>query len=223
MIYITGDTHIPIDTEKLTTKRFPEQKRLTKNDFLIICGDFGGVWCGDNEEKYWRKWFAEKPFTTLFVDGNHENFDMLSTFPTVEFCGGTAHKIQDGLYHLMRGQIFKLDGKTIFTFGGARSQDKDFRKEGKSWWEAELPTPSQITHAKHALDAVNWQVDICITHCAPTSIQNMLKTYPADLLTDFFEELKGKLSYQKWFFGHYHMDKQVDDKHFAVFDSVVKL
>ena len=42
MIYITGDTHIPTDVGKLSSKRFPEQKNLTKNDYVIICGDFGG-------------------------------------------------------------------------------------------------------------------------------------------------------------------------------------
>ena len=49
MIYITGDTHIPIDIKKLNTKNFSEQKTLTKEDYVIICGDFGGVWNGKNE------------------------------------------------------------------------------------------------------------------------------------------------------------------------------
>jgi len=44
MIFITGDTHIPYDIGKLSTKRFSQQKLLAKNDYVIICGDFGGVW-----------------------------------------------------------------------------------------------------------------------------------------------------------------------------------
>ena len=91
MIYITGDTHIPVDIQKLATKRFPEQKEMTKNDYVIICGDFGGVWDDSNEEKYWIKWLKNKNFTTLFIDGNHENFDMLYSLPIVDFCGGNAH------------------------------------------------------------------------------------------------------------------------------------
>ena len=70
MIYITGDTHIPIDIKKLNTKNFSEQKTLTKEDYVIICGDFGGVWNGKNEEKYWLNWLKNKNFTTLFIDGN---------------------------------------------------------------------------------------------------------------------------------------------------------
>ena len=41
MIYVTGDTHANIDIEKLNTTKFPQQKTLTKDDYLIICGDFG--------------------------------------------------------------------------------------------------------------------------------------------------------------------------------------
>ena len=44
MIYVTGDTHIPIDIHKLDDDAFMEQKNLTKDDYVIICGDFGGVW-----------------------------------------------------------------------------------------------------------------------------------------------------------------------------------
>ena len=44
MIFITGDTHIPDDVHKLNTTNFPRQKELTKSDYMIICGDFGGVW-----------------------------------------------------------------------------------------------------------------------------------------------------------------------------------
>lgn len=30
---------------------FPEQKEMTKDDFVIICGDFGGVWNKGEESK----------------------------------------------------------------------------------------------------------------------------------------------------------------------------
>jgi len=74
MIYITGDTHIPIDISKLNAKNFPQQKLLDKDDYVIICGDFGGVWDESKEEMFWRNWLHERNFITLFVDGNHENF-----------------------------------------------------------------------------------------------------------------------------------------------------
>ena len=79
MIYVTGDTHG--DFRRFSTDIFPEQKEMTKEDFVIICGDFGGIWCQEDNRKamknenYWLDWLDQKPFTTLFVCGNHENFD----------------------------------------------------------------------------------------------------------------------------------------------------
>lgn len=224
MIYITGDTHIPIDISKLSGKRFPEQKMLTRDDFVIICGDFGGVWDGKNEELYYRKWLDGKNFTTLFVDGNHENFHMLKQFPTVDFCGGKARKIGENIYHLMRGEVYTIDEKKIFTFGGASSHDRAFRIEGKSWWKEELPSDEEMQYARKNLEKCDGRIDAVITHCAPSSVQQMLcRDYETDILTDFFDELKEKISYKKWFFGHYHVDCVLDERHIAVYYEKIQL
>ncbi len=225
MIYITGDTHIPIDVGKLSSKRFPEQKHLTDKDYLIICGDFGGIWNGDNEEKYWLKWFAEKKFTTLFVDGNHENHKMLNEdFPAVSFSGGNVHKINDKLFHLMRGQVYTIDGIKIFAFGGASSHDREKRKLNTSWWAEELPTNEEIETAVTNLDNHKWSVDVVITHCMASSVQeSFFSDYEKNYFTDFLEEVKEKLSYNKWFFGHYHVDLEIDKRHIAIFNNVIKL
>lgn len=124
MIYITGDCHA--NFSRFSTDIFPEQKEMTKDDYVIICGDFGGVWDKGEEsprEKWDMNWLEDKPFTTLFVDGNHENFDRLYTYPVEEWHGGKVHKIRDSVIHLMRGQVYEIDGKKFFTFGGAASHD----------------------------------------------------------------------------------------------------
>lgn len=126
MIYITGDCHQ--DFRRFSTRIFPEQKEMTKDDYVIVCGDFGGVWNrgGENkEEKHLMDWLEGKPFTTLFVDGNHENFDRLYACPVEEWHGGKVHKIRPTVIHMMRGQVFAIDGKSVFTFGGASSHDID--------------------------------------------------------------------------------------------------
>lgn len=125
MIYVTGDTHG--DFRRFSTDIFPEQKEMTKDDFVIICGDFGGIWCQEDNKKamknenYWLDWLDEKPFTTLFVCGNHENFDRLSAFPIENRYGGNVHVIRPSILHLMRGETFCIDGNTVFAFGGASS------------------------------------------------------------------------------------------------------
>jgi tetrahydromethanopterin S-methyltransferase subunit G len=224
MIYITGDTHIPIDIGKLATKRFPEQHNMTKDDFLIITGDFGGVWNNSNEELYWRNWLNEKNFTTLFIDGNHENFNMLNQYPIETFHGGKVHHIMHSIYHLMRGQIFEFNGYTFFTMGGASSHDKECRVENKSWWSDELPNDNEYNEAENNLDRVNRKVDYIITHCAPDSIQRIIADwYGHDKLTNFLESVSWSVDYKKWFFGHYHIDKDIDEKHSVLYDRIIKL
>ena len=44
MIYVTGDIHLNIDIQKLNSKNFSAGKNLTKNDYVIICGDVGLTW-----------------------------------------------------------------------------------------------------------------------------------------------------------------------------------
>ena len=224
MIYITGDTHIPIDIGKLSTKKFPEQKELTKSDYVIICGDFGGLWDGSKEEKYWLEWLNRKSFTTLFVDGNHENFDMLNQLPTEEFCGGLIHKVSDSIFHLMRGNIYTIEDKKIFTFGGAESHDKEHRIIGKSRWNEELPDETEMELALNNLKAHNNKADFIITHAAPTSVQLQIKPqYRPNMLTDFLEEIKNTVSYQRWYFGHYHKDIAVDEKHICNYRAITRI
>ena len=59
MIYVTGDTHGNIDIHKFNTTIFPEGKTLTKDDYVIVCGDFGLVWNNDAEDKWWQKWLEK--------------------------------------------------------------------------------------------------------------------------------------------------------------------
>ena len=47
-LYIIGDTYG--DFRKFLPERFPEQERLTKEDLVMICGNFGGVWYGDHRD-----------------------------------------------------------------------------------------------------------------------------------------------------------------------------
>lgn len=222
-IYITGDTHIPTDISKLSTKKWHEQKELSHDDFLIICGDFGAVWNNSPEDKYWQKWLDEKPFTTLFVDGNHENFNLLNEYEVEEFHGGKIHRIMPNVCHLMRGQVFNFNGTKVFTMGGAESSDIECRKENISWWKQELPNDDEYNEAIRNLEKCDWKVDLVITHCTSTDLQHLIfNYYPSNRLTDFFQEIKSKLSYNKWYFGHYHINKNITDKDTAIFYNIEK-
>lgn len=222
-IFVTGDTHIPIDIHKLTMKNWPEQKLLTKDDLLIICGDFGGVWDDSSEEKYWQKWLNDKPFTTCFVCGNHEGFHLLDAMPIQTWNGGNVHRIMPSVIHLMRGQVFTINGVRIFTMGGAESHDKEFRVDGKTWWAREMPSDDEYEEGLSNLDKHNWSVDFVVTHCASDSVQRKINpTFTHNKLTNFLGVVQSDLRYKKWFFGHYHVDTDMG-KNVAVYNKIHKI
>lgn len=227
MIFVTGDTHIPIDISKLNNANFPEQTSLTKSDYVIICGDFGLIWklVPDNEEKYWTKWLNEKPFITLFVKGNHENHDRLETFPTMEMFGGTVRQISDSIFMLEDNQIYTIDGKRFYVLGGARSTDKAYRREGVSWWSQELPNVQKCNDVVDFIAKRGNDVDYVMTHCLPTTTLHVLADwYDTDCLTDLLDVVDENTPNKKhWYCGHYHLDEHIDKLHTVLYNTVVQL
>lgn len=224
MIYITGDIHGDIDIRKLATRAFPEQKTMTRDDYLIICGDFGLVWDGGSSDRYWQTWLENKPFTTLFVSGNHENFDLLGQYPVSEWHGGKVQFIQPHVIHLMRGQVYDIDELKVFSMGGAASHDVIYRTEGKSWWPQELPSADEYDEAKRNLCATGWKVDIVLTHCGPNYVHSLISNglYETDRLTAFLEDVSQQLTWKRWYMGHYHIDETVDNYR-ILYDDIVEL
>lgn len=224
MVYVTGDTHGSIDIKKLTTKKFPQQNSMTKDDFLIVCGDFGCVWDNSKNDLYWQKWFDDKPFTTLFVDGNHENHKLLAMFPVVERFGGKVHQIKPSVFHLMRGEIYDINGSKFFCLGGASSHDKWCRKQDVSWWEEEIPSKAEFEHAVETLEKHDWCVDYIVTHCTSKSVQAQIAHwYENDAVTSFLQFVEENCRFKHWYFGHYHVDLDVDERHTALYHRVLPL
>jgi hypothetical protein len=228
-IFITGDIHGTISVNRLASDGFPEGKTLTKDDYVIIAGDFGLVWSGDKEDQYWLKWLNNKPWTTLFIDGNHENFDLLDAYPIEEWNGGKVHKIKDSIYHLMRGQVFDLHGKKFFTFGGAASIDRMYREEGKSWWAREMPSYAEYEEGLATLDKHDWNVDYVITHtCSSPTLREIsqrvgFEPKPEDQTNKFFSQVELRLKYKHWFFGHFHVNLNLPWNQHLIYDDIVEL
>ncbi len=254
MIFITGDTHS--DFRRFSRKVFPEQREMTKDDTMIIAGDFGGVWHGRED---WQNRKAEdhnldeleaRSFTTVFVPGNHENYARLMSdeFPEKRWNGGRVKEIRPSVLMLMRGEMYEIDGCRIFAFGGASSHDiKDgildgddpgwkeearrlnrqgkyyFRVKGISWWPEELPSEEEMQHGRDTLEDNGWYADYVITHCASTSVQTLAGFYERDVLTDYLDELRGNLDYKRWFFGHYHDNRQVAARDILIYEQMIRV
>lgn len=230
LIYITGDIHGTISVNKrLNTKNFPEQKNLTKDDYVIIVGDFGLIWDGTKEDQYWLKWLDKtKPFTTLFIDGNHENFDLLEDYPVEQWNGGKVHRINDSIIHLMRGQVFTIEDKKLFTFGGAASHDKEYRKEGKSWWRREMPSQEEYGEGLKNLERHDWKVDYILTHtCSTIALEYIAERCGIHMELDdmhpYFYDIEQKAQYKQWYFGHFHHDFELPNKQRLLYTDIIKI
>ena len=250
MIYITGDCHG--NFERFNPNIFPEQNEMTKEDYVIICGDFGGVWhreAESKEETMILDWLDSRPFTTHFVCGNHENFDRLYQYPIENWHGGKVHKIRNSVIHLMRGQVFKIAEKKIFSFGGASSHDIQggvlepddpefekkydtlskgylpFRINHWSCWKQELPSKEEMEEGRQNLEKHNYEVDFIVTHCCSDSTQALLGhgLYSRDYLNVYLEEIRQKCKFKKWFFGHYHDNRNVNAEEILLWEQIIRI
>lgn len=114
-IGITGDIHGDLNLIRIK-KAIKE-----KYDYLIVTGDFGYIWDNSKVEIDTLNKIEEMPITILFVSGNHENFNLLNEYPIKDWNGGKVQFIRKNIIHLLRGQVFTINDKKIFTFGGAKS------------------------------------------------------------------------------------------------------
>ena len=226
MIYLTGDTHIPLDVEKLNTRSFPEQKKMTRDDYVIVLGDFGLLWHEDKEYYWWKRWFEEKNFTTLWIDGNHENGNWIDSLPVSEWHGGKVHMISPNIIHLMRGQVFTIEDNTFFTFGGALSIDKEMRRENITWWAREEASYEEQEEGLKNLEKYNNKVDYILTHTCPDELINIMfpeAKYKANSVTGKYLDYISKIaSYRKWYFGHWHVRREMG-KFLVLYNTIEKL
>lgn len=204
--------------------------QLTKDDYVIICGDFGLLWnyeslgrcigsntkdwCWDEDEIKLLEWYNSCPWTTLVVLGNHENYDRWSTYPISEWHGGRVQRVGSSIIRLMNGEIYDIDGRTYFCMGGAMSTDRGpatYTEEydiHKWWWPQEIPSDAEWNNAYDNLNKVNWKVDYVITHDAPASVtmQTSLK-YRVSKVSGNLEIIRMSIEFAHWFCGHLHMDE----------------
>ena len=215
MIFVTGDTHRLKDVKKLNNENFKMQSRLTREDFLIVAGDFGAIWSGGEKDKEVIDFYENKNFTTLFIAGNHENHPLLNSYPVEIWNGGKIHRISEHVIHLMDGQVFEIDGKTIFTMGGATSVDKAYRTEGETWWPEEEPSLEVKEEGLSNLAKYDNTVDYIITHTCPEFIKEEFgKQFEKFInyesaVEQYLEIIMDTVKYKKWYLGHLHVDKTV--------------
>ncbi len=229
MIYVTGDIHGNQKLWDMTVTPF-----LQPGDIVIVSGDFG---IGFFDEKYRSEemffdHIAEQKYRVLFIDGNHENFEKLNSYEISEWNGGHVHVIRDNLIHLMRGEVFFIEGKKMFVMGGGYSIDRTLRVESKSWWPDEMPSEAEYDRATDNLKKCGYQVNYILTHTAPNDTVTYLSRIRSDIedryieearLKEFLSWIENDSTYEKWYFGHFHTDAELWKNQYVVLNAMREL
>ena len=226
MIYITGDVHGDQELWQIGIAPI-----MNPRDIIIVAGDFG---VGFFDGRYWPEemfydYLEKQQFTVLFIDGNHENFDKLNNYPVIKWNGGCVHRIRSNILHLIRGEIYEIEGKRLLAFGGGYSIDKAYRVPGQSWWSEEMPDSSDYDNAIRNLKRYNYQVEYIVTHTCPQEtldymiglggggIKDVVEEIP---LTGFLQYIQSLTTYKGWYFGHFHLDRDLWRNQYAVFHGI---
>lgn len=162
MIYVTG-------CRGAATSQALRGISFSGDDYLFMVGGLNTWW----QPKEWHDWYASLeayPCTKLFIDCNHENFDLLKDLPTEKKFGDYVGVFGTRFYYLQRGRIYLVNDKKILAFGGAQSVFQRYRKDTKLWWPEEVPSKLEFELAKINLAKADYKVDIILSHAIPAQI-----------------------------------------------------
>ena len=226
-LYVTGDTHA--EHGRFEYPGYAYNRDLQEGDILFCCGDFGYLFDDSFGERLFMRYLAEeKPYTICWVDGNHENFDLLNTYPVEILNGGKVHVIgrdksgEPKVIHLMRGQVYEIYDHKLYTFGGAYSIDKYNRSPGISWWEQEMPTDAEMAEGNRNLEKHNYEVDYILTHTAPEKTMSLF--FPEHehekRLNNYLEYVRENVKYKHWYMGHLHREEDLSRNQTILWFSV---
>jgi len=220
--FVTGDIHGNFND----IIEFIEKFNLGENDNIIIVGDVALAWRKDKRDynlniQQYEKWCNG---THLYwIDGNHENFDIIKSWD----CGNQIYNNSEHIHYCPRGYVLDINGKKALCMGGADSIDKYRRTEHLTWWKDETVTDKDI-------EGISGHYDYVFTHCCPFSLFNENKVYLCTLTNinednaihdseETLEKLKNNITYDKWIWGHYHINKKIDDKHICLYEDFIEI
>lgn len=216
MIYLTGDTHGRFDR----IGSFCGKMQTSRDDILIILGDAGINFHAGALDILRKEYLAKLPITLLCIHGNHERRpESLPYYDEQEWHGGNvyAEERYPNILFAKDGEVYDLNGRKAIAIGGAYSIDKARRIEGQSWWADEHPSPAIKARVEKALDLLNWQIDIVLSHTTPLKYEPVEVFFPGidqskvdKSIEEWLGSIEDRLEYRKWYCGHYHTEKKID-------------
>jgi len=230
LIYITGDTH----REFKRVVDFCLHQKTSEQDILVILGDTGINYVGENYYKYagrlcdedLKKALNHLPITLFCLHGNHEQRpESLEIYEEREWNGGKVYFEPEfpNLVFAKDGEIYELSGKRCLAIGGAYSVDKEYRLEkDMEWWEDEQPSKETKKLVEKRLKAAKWQIDVVFSHTCPYKYVAQIFPFAytkVDISTEkWLDKIEDKLEFSNWYCGHMHVEKEIGKMRFMYED-----
>lgn len=210
MIYFSSDLHASMDFDALEDYL----NKAGEDDLLIILGDVCLKFENTPENNEFNSVFLSANKKIAFIDGNHENFNYLKSLPKEEWNGGTVGRLTENIVHLKRGNIYTVDGKKFFVFGGCKSSQ--IWKDRGLWYPEEEPNEDELSLAYENLKRCNYKVDYVLTH----RYDKITKDDKLQELIDFIDD---NVSFDRWYSGHQHENRIIDSKHLIIYNKLTQL
>lgn len=230
-LFMTGDTHGDFDF----LAGWCRNNETTYEDILIILGDAGINYYGPTQKKELalKEMIKDCPITLLCVRGNHE--DRPEDRPELGLGDvGIGDEVYldiryPNIWYAQDGGEYNIIGKKILTIGGAYSVDKFYRiSRGWKWVANEMLNSDERASI---LDKVyDKEYDIVCTHTCPIDWEPVdlflsgidQNSVPKDM-ERFLADVKRYITYKKWYFGHYHADREQWDNSRLMFKDVIEI
>ena len=237
-VFVTGDCHGDV-IERFSFKRHSQLRELTANDYMIVAGDFGAVWAWTQDSKddlYRLNFVNDKPWSTIVVLGNHENWDAYEAMPKVTpdfLCDGSVRlcvymgKTFEHIFVVDSIATLDLCGKHILCLAGADSHDKEWRTEGKTWWPQETINIDVCdSFIKNHLDE---HFDLIVSHDAPGQINRWYhrkgesERFYSSPAQEFLDWVAENLNFDSWIHVHFHFDNEWPSSFSRLFGEEVQV
>lgn len=167
--YITGDKHRHFDQ----LIEFCEKNHLRRKDVIVILGDSGFNYYGDERDDKLKAKLARVQVTLFCLYGNKENRPQnIPTYGIRSFCGGTVYyePKYPSIFFAKDGETYNFNGKEFMVIGGGHSVDKlRCVEEGLPFFEDEMPSDKVKSLVERRLAERGNQIYGLLTHTCPIS------------------------------------------------------
>ena len=226
MIYITGDKHRDFSS----VKSFCKKQNTTTDDVMIVLGDAGINYFNDDRDKEYKSYLAEIPITFFCIHGNHDMRPWhVPGIKLIDYHGAKAYAEPDypNIIYGIDGLVYDFNGKQCIVAGGAYRVDKYYRlANNMRWFYDEQPNDAIKTLIRESI-ASHPNIDVVLSHTCPFKyiptemfISGIDQSQVDNSTEHFLDEIEEIVPYKKWYCGHWHTEKVVQNLRFMFNDII---